>query len=74
VLAIEKPDNGESPALQEARAYFADCYSRPGYCWGSLLRWSVTPRCSVSFSSIRAEHCKTLAMLIAADFDQLHDR
>jgi hypothetical protein len=37
------------------------------------LPWSVTQRCSVSFSSIRPENYKALAMRIAADFDQLHN-
>jgi NADPH-dependent FMN reductase len=32
---------------------FADCFWRPGYCWGWPLPWPVTSRCSVSFSSIR---------------------
>jgi hypothetical protein len=58
---MEKPTTAKDSALKQLRESFANCFSRSGYYWGWLLPWSVTPRCSVSFSLIRLGDCKTLA-------------
>jgi chromate reductase, NAD(P)H dehydrogenase (quinone) len=58
VLPIEKPAHGERPSLE---VVLRDCFSRPGYCWGWLLPWSVTPRYLVSFSSTGPEDMTMVA-------------